>query len=106
MILRSRHTYPVEIGLNLRSHWEPPHGSTSGVKHKQCPKQWAWWRLLKLYPCNLDVAAPSSGHRLWVYTRWGAIYLDVYIDRRLAVDTRNALPQRDRRGRFCRSGVR
>jgi hypothetical protein len=101
MILRSKSTYPIILNLNLRSHWGDrpwtPAGVYSdgtpryrGVQHDECPKLWPWWRLIAFTYCNLDssvdpvfgVHPPSSGRRLWIYTRWGSIYGDIYIDRR------------------------
>jgi len=79
MIIRLPHCYPVQVRVSLW-HWAPD--TNGGVKHG--PQSWPWWRLpaLKLY--RLDVHAPSSGWALWLYTRWGAIPFDLYIDRRPA----------------------
>lgn len=47
------------------------------------PQSWSWWhlfsvRVLDLAPQNVDV----RGLRTWIYTRWGAVHLDAYRDRR------------------------
>lgn len=70
--------------------WGPDSGDLAGrlrykgVQHKEAPRphEWQWWRLFKLYGCNLDCKKPSDGWRLWVYTRWGSLHFDLYIDRR------------------------
>ncbi|WP_290439381.1 hypothetical protein [Xanthomonas axonopodis] len=31
---------------------------------------------------RLELCRPTTGYRLWVYTRWGAMYGDVVFDRR------------------------
>ena len=54
-----------------RSLW-PSHG----------PQTWPWWKLFSPKFFKLDVTLPSTGYRLWVYSRWGAIHFDAYIDRR------------------------
>jgi len=46
------------------------------------PQTWPWWRMVSLGPVRLDVYPPSTGYRLWVYTRWGACYGDLVFDRR------------------------
>ena len=45
------------------------------------PQVWPWWLLISFRICRLDVAKPSSGYRLWVYTRWRAPYFDIVFDR-------------------------
>ena len=46
------------------------------------PQVWEWWRLLGYLICTTTVAPPSTGYRLWLYTRWWAVYLDITFDRR------------------------
>lgn len=46
------------------------------------PQQWPWWRLFSLNVVRLGVHPPSSGRRLWIYTRWWARCFDAYVDRR------------------------
>lgn len=47
------------------------------------PQDWPWWRLLSFRLTRLDqVQRPSTGHRLWLYSRWGALYWEVFFDRR------------------------
>lgn len=92
--------YPVHMTANFKSHWgtrpwtpdgvygDDVHESFrgkpryQGVQHDECPKSWPWWRIVAFYLGRLDIVAPTSGMRLWVYTRWGSIYADVVIDRR------------------------
>jgi len=57
---------------HLRPELRPLHG----------PQIWPWWKLMSFGPCRLDCHAPTSGYRLWVYTRWGAWFADIYFDRR------------------------
>lgn len=48
------------------------------------PQTWPWWRLASFGPVRLSsVVLPSTGYRLWVYTRWGACHFDVFLDRRV-----------------------
>lgn len=46
------------------------------------PQTWPWWRLIAFGAANLHPALPSTGYRLWIYTRWGACHFDVFLDRR------------------------
>jgi hypothetical protein len=48
------------------------------------PIRWPWWRLVSFNLYKLpSVAFPSTGHSLWVYTRWGSMFFDFYFDRRM-----------------------
>lgn len=98
----TRNTYPVLLLANFRSHWgEAPwtadgfYGPDThetlrgkpkyrGVQHDEAPRphEWRWWKLFALNYCHLDVRKPSSGRRLWVYTRWGSVHFDIFVDRR------------------------
>lgn len=74
------------LALNLKissTHWKPRFG---GVKHG--PQVWAWWHLFSLSLISLEVYAPTTGKRLWLYTRWGALYADFILDRRREVKKR------------------
>lgn len=55
-----------------------------GVQHDAAPRpwQWPWWRLAVFSAVDLNVQLPSTGKRLWIYTRWGALHTAVFIDRR------------------------
>ncbi len=53
-----------------------------GCKHG--PQAWPWWRIVSFSTNGIAVHKPSTGRRLWVYSRWGAIHFDVYFDRRPA----------------------
>ena len=47
------------------------------------PQTWPWWRLFGLLFVRLgEVHEPSTGYRLWIYTRAGGRTLEVYFDRR------------------------
>ena len=47
------------------------------------PQTWPWWRLVSPSLHRLPhVCSPSTGYRLWVYTRWGSIFFDIFFDRR------------------------
>jgi hypothetical protein len=59
-------------------HW----GRATRVMHG--PRTWPWWRVASVKFVRLEIKPPSSGYRLWVYTRWGAWCGDIYIDRRPA----------------------
>lgn len=56
------------------------HREPSRTQHG--PQTWPWWRLLSLGPSRLDICKPSTGYRLWIYTRWGVRHIDIFIDRR------------------------
>lgn len=58
---------------NFNAKFRPVHG----------PQVWPWWRLLSWRTCRLvGVQEPSKGYRLWLYTRFGAVHVDLYLDRR------------------------
>ncbi|MEG8824735.1 hypothetical protein U4T63_22855 [Klebsiella pneumoniae] len=52
------------------------------LKPTHGPQKWPWWRLVSFSLVPISVYSPSYGLRLWMYTRWGADYLDIYFDRR------------------------
>jgi hypothetical protein len=53
------------------------------IKAYHGPQTWPWWRWISFSILILPhVHKPSTGWRLWVYTRWGAAFFDVYFDRR------------------------
>lgn len=41
-----------------------------------------WWKPVAVLFCAVSVHAPSTGYRLWIYTRLGTMHFDVYFDRR------------------------
>lgn len=53
-----------------------------GMKVYHGPQQWPWWRLFSLGLVKTAVHKPSTGWRVWLYTRWGAGHVGVYFDRR------------------------
>lgn len=57
-----------------------------GPKHG--PQVWPWWLLFSLSLIRLEIYAPSTGRRLWLYTRWGAVYWDFVLDRRGVIKKR------------------
>ncbi|NID14977.1 hypothetical protein [Luteibacter yeojuensis] len=58
---------------HFRADMRPLHG----------PQTWPWWRLVSATIVRLGgIHAPSTGRRLWVYTRWGACFFDCVVDRR------------------------
>jgi len=68
----------MRIRLNgSLAHFRPDMHPTHG------PQVWPWWRLVSFGFVRLElVAKPSIGWRLWVYTRWGAGFGDLVLDRR------------------------
>lgn len=46
------------------------------------PQTWPWWKLFSVSMAELEVYRPSTGHRLWIYTRRGAVHFDLIFDRR------------------------
>lgn len=66
------------------------YGSTWHWRRPLCahsPQTWPWWRLFWLRFCRLAVHPPNTGYRVWLYTRWGALFADVAFDRRTADET-------------------
>ena len=55
------------------------------MKPSHGPQQWPWWRLLSFGLVRQDIQRPSTGRRLWIYTRWGAFYVGIIIDMRAKV---------------------
>lgn len=49
------------------------------------PQTWPWWRIASFRCNHLVVCLPSTGRGFWIYTRWGAIALDLVIDRRAMI---------------------
>jgi hypothetical protein len=43
------------------------------------PQTWPWWRLLSVSLVRLRL--PDSGYRVWLYTRWDAVLVSVYLGR-------------------------
>jgi len=37
----------------------------------------AWWQLFSTYFCKPNYCYPSTGYRLWVYTRYGAFHIGI-----------------------------
>lgn len=54
------------------------------LKPSHGPQKWPWWRLFSISVVRLAVHQPSTGYRLWFYTRWGAGHIGIYLDRRAA----------------------
>lgn len=46
------------------------------------PQSWPWWKLFTFKINHLSVYLPSTGRGVWIYTRWGAVAIDLTIDRR------------------------
>ncbi len=46
------------------------------------PQTWPWWKLVSMSICEISWSPLSSGRRLWIYTRWGAVHVDVILDKR------------------------
>ena len=47
------------------------------------PQSWRWRFPVSLTFVRLwDVSTPSSGYRVWIYSRWGAVHASVFFDRR------------------------
>lgn len=62
----------VRLGVKLK----PNPGCSHG------PQTWPWWRAFGLLGCRLDSERPSTGWRLWFYTRAGGRYVEIFFDRR------------------------
>ena len=48
---------------------------------KHGPQTWPWWRLMAIKLYKLKIRKPSSAWRLWIYTRWGASFGDLFLIR-------------------------
>lgn len=46
------------------------------------PQTWRWWHVFSVSLIKLRVQAPTTGWRLWIYTRWWAYHFDIYFVRR------------------------
>lgn len=46
---------------------------------KHGPQAWPWWRLFSIGVVRQDIPRPSTGRRMWFYTRWGAGYVGFYL---------------------------
>lgn len=46
------------------------------------PQKWPWWKWIAFRVSHISVCLPSTGRAIWVYTRWGALALDIVVDRR------------------------
>lgn len=40
------------------------------------PQVWPWWKVFSLGLYRLEISKPHTGYRLWLYTRWGAGFVD------------------------------
>lgn len=70
--------YPIDLTGSL-AHLKGYVGTQHG------PQVWPWWCQVSLSLVQLGREPWDSGFvgkRLWVYTRYGAIYFDVCVDRR------------------------
>ncbi len=64
----------------MNSHLWPLHG----------PQVWPWWKMMAAEMVSLtNVVPPTVAKRVWFYSRWGAIYVDIYF-RGDRVDLTNA----------------
>lgn len=77
--------------VRLRLPWLPTIVVTASTAHWYFPRRhliphgpqtWPWWKVCGLRYCVIGVSPPSTGHRLWIYTRWGAWLGDLVVDRR------------------------
>jgi len=62
--------------VHVDGRWHPLPGCEHG------PKTWPWWKLCTFSFVRLTCELPSTGYRLWCYTRAGGRTLDIYLDRR------------------------
>jgi hypothetical protein len=78
----TRFTWPVSVTSSF-AHWNGRPGG--GCSHGPCSMDWPPLKLIAWLPCRLrlDPSSPSSGWRLWLYTRFGAWYGDLFIHRRV-----------------------
>lgn len=80
----TRYTWPIHVYVSA-AHWNGAPGG--GCHHGPCSQSWPWWKLAGWLFCRIKLlsGSPSSGWRVWLYTRHGALYADLHIDRRRAV---------------------
>ena len=52
-----------------------------GIAHR-VPRPWPWWQCFAFRHSIISVTKPSTGHRLYLYTRWGTADIEMTFDRR------------------------
>lgn len=70
----------VPYEFSLRNHWLL-YAWPCDTKHDNQPRTWPWWRVLSLHWVVIGDRYRETeyrAHRLWVYTRWGAVHLDLH----------------------------
>lgn len=68
----------------LKFRFSNAHYNDEDLRPSHGPQTWPWWRLLSIKVVRLDICLPSTGYRAWIYTKRGAVYFDLFIDRRAA----------------------
>lgn len=68
--------------IHTDSFWRRRDG-VDGFNPTHGPQKWEWWRLVSFSFVKLTVQEPSTGYRVWVYTRRFVCHFDLYIDRRV-----------------------
>lgn len=58
------------------------HFNNPDLKPEHGPQHWPWWKLLSISIVKLGVYTPSTGRRMWIYTRRGAVFFEWFIIRR------------------------
>lgn len=83
---RSLFTSPAQIRFNSAHFWYSAKYKLWATERDYCahsPQSWPWWRWVSFNWVRLEICKPNVGWRLWVYTRWGALYWDITFDRRI-----------------------
>ena len=87
-IPQTRWTWPVNFQFDYYF-WNGKPGG--GCWHGPKAQSWPWWKVAAFSWLNSvrensylykDRPAQHSSRRLWIYTRWGAVCLDITVDRR------------------------
>jgi hypothetical protein len=87
-IPQTRWTWPVNFTFNW---WFANGKPGGGCHHGPKSESWPWWKIITFTWLDLvkgnayaykDRPIQHSSRRLWVYTRCGAVHLDITVDRR------------------------
>lgn len=76
----------IVFSSNARHLFNPPEWpGIWPMKPTHGPQTWPWWRVVSFKFINMTKANPGMNawaRRVWVYTRYGAIYIDFYINKK------------------------
>lgn len=67
----------------MKLHVDWPNKYNFLMKTFHGPQRWPFWKIvsISIVRCS-GVIPPSIGYNLWIYTRWGALLISMFLDRR------------------------